>query len=169
MKILGRFKKCANAQQGFTLVELLTAIVVTSIIIIGITSASFQLIKMNTTSINRQTAISRIESSVNSITRDAQMAQLVPTATANHIEFDWNEWNDVSNTTIQKTVIYDSSTGNLTRKLNAGTAVLTGTKITIQNCSWNATAKVLTLEIRGYLDATHFITRSLQISPRPAQ
>ena len=166
MKILRRLSKYTGKQNGFTLIELLISIAVTSIIALGITSASYQLIKMNTTSINRQTSVSRVESAVNSISRDAQMSQQI-TVGANNIQMQWTQWDDVAKDSTQMTVIYDSTTSNLTRKVNAGAAIVVAQKTSISGINWNN--KVLSLQISSIYYGTQSVTRNLQISPRPAQ
>jgi prepilin-type N-terminal cleavage/methylation domain-containing protein len=166
MNIIRRLGKYTGGQCGFTLVELLTAIAVTTVIAVGITSAGYQLIKMNTTSINRQTAVSRVESAANTMSRDAQMSQQV-TVGANNIQLQWTQWDDVAKISTQMTVIYNSTGGNLTRKVNAGAAVVIAQNTQISNISW--TNKVLNLQISSTYYGAQAVIRKLQINPRPAQ
>lgn len=72
-KLKGINRNC----QGFTLVELLAALVITALIGSAAASAVFQVFRINSSSTNHQIAISQVETSVNSVSRDAQQAQLV--------------------------------------------------------------------------------------------
>jgi hypothetical protein len=61
------------------------------------------------------------------MSRDAQMSQQI-TVGANNIQMQWTQWDDVAKVSTQMTVIYDSTTSNLTRKVNAGAAIVVAQK-----------------------------------------
>jgi hypothetical protein len=100
------------------------------------------------------------------MSRDAQMSQQV-TVGANNIQLQWTQWDDVAKVSTQMTVIYNSTSGNLTRKVNAGAAVVIAQNTQINNISW--TNKVLNLQISSTYYGAQAVIRKLQISPRPAQ
>jgi prepilin-type N-terminal cleavage/methylation domain-containing protein len=64
-------------QQGFTLIELVLAIAISSIIGAAVATAMYQTERINSSSSNRQSAIVQVQNAVQSISRDAQQAQQV--------------------------------------------------------------------------------------------
>ncbi len=87
-------------RMGFTLIEVILAIALTSIITGGITSAIFQVFSQNTRSTAHMTAVKQVENAVHWISRDAQMAQSVVTGDDPETDFlilTWTEWNNTVN------------------------------------------------------------------------
>jgi prepilin-type N-terminal cleavage/methylation domain-containing protein len=162
MKILSRLIAVNHSQKGFTVVELMAAIVIAAIIGVAATTLTYQLVKMNTTSVNRQTAISLIENVVNSISRDAQQAQQIPTSTNNNMVLNWTEWNDTTKISTLRTVTYDSTSGDLKRN---SVVIANDTNFT---SAWNSATKVLSFTVTTTVGSTT-VSRTIQINPRPAQ
>jgi type II secretory pathway pseudopilin PulG len=119
MKFLN-FRKFHKGQSGFVLIDLLTAIIITGIISLGISSASFQLI--NTTSKNRNfTMASRnAMNALHWIGRDTVMAQNIDGTegfpTTSNLSLSWNTWDNT-----ECTVSYNLQDGELCRFFSDGT------------------------------------------------
>ncbi len=176
-------------QVGFTLIEIVVAIALTSLIGTAVATATYQLIKVNAKSTNHQLAVSQVQNAVNSISRDAQQAQniipryannaLIPissnqiafnlindstTGTPDKLELKWVAWDNTVND-----VIYTISSGTLKKN-----SLIVATNVTAASGNWDVYARTLTLTIVASVPnttATNKVTeqRTLQIIPRPAQ
>jgi prepilin-type N-terminal cleavage/methylation domain-containing protein len=72
--------KVTKNQRGFTLIELIIAIAITTLITGGVVSALFQVYNVNTLNSNHMTATRQVQNAGFWISQDSQMAQIVDTA-----------------------------------------------------------------------------------------
>jgi prepilin-type N-terminal cleavage/methylation domain-containing protein len=96
-----KFRKAAHRQPGFTLVEMLCALAITGILIVGIFNVIFQMITINAGSSNSMTATKQVENAVDSMRRDALQAQkIIPDPedpSGFPLRFEWLTWNNEQN------------------------------------------------------------------------
>ena len=170
--LFNRLGQITKKQQGFTLIEVLIAIAISSIIGIAVTTSIFQVFDVNARNNNNMTAINEMENAVYSITPDAQMAQNI-TATASSgfpLTLTWVEWNGDS-----YDVTYDIQNGQFQRSysINGGTpnTTIVAQHIDSAQTSCNFTngtlAFKITAAVSGYRPASQ--TRSFTIALRSAQ
>ena len=100
------FIKGNKQQHGFTLIEVLIAIAIVGVISTAVASATGQIININEISKNRFTAIKQLETAVDTIRVDMQVAQEITTdeddgyipEEANppelKLNLKWTDWND---------------------------------------------------------------------------
>ena len=104
-----------RSQKGFTIIELLIALAITSAIGGGISMAVIQIFDHNAQSTTRMIAVKQVENTVHWLNRDVQMAQVVaPTANPDPdglpLTLSWVEWDNTENE-----VVYALASGELTR------------------------------------------------------
>ncbi len=94
-------------QSGFTLIELLVALAITGMIVTGLATSILQIIKINSSSVNRMEAIKQVENALLYINRDAQMAQSVQTSSGSGfpLVITYHEWDSGSEHTITYSVV----------------------------------------------------------------
>jgi prepilin-type N-terminal cleavage/methylation domain-containing protein len=184
-------------QKGFTLVELLVAMTIAAAIGLAAATAAYQLVRINSSSTNRQVAISQVENAIHYVSRDAQQAQIVipqdasgaplpevyfainynllddPLVANDHhkLTFKWIAWNNTQNE-----VTYTLTDGILQKTVKINN-ILTSTSnvadhVSLATGSWSTDTKILILQIQstvgiGATQASEL--RSIQINSRPAQ
>jgi prepilin-type N-terminal cleavage/methylation domain-containing protein len=191
MKKIPGLKTMFRSQRGFTLLEIIVAIVITTVLGTAAATATIQITRLNAKTMNRQVAINQVENAVHYLSRDLQQAQQivpetsggvalpldsVPTgskaitfnlipATGHLLVIKWIDWND--NSAHQITYSLDSS-GNLLRN-----DIPVANGITAAAGVWHTDTKALNftpLTATTGTGATQTTeTRTFQINPRPAQ
>jgi prepilin-type N-terminal cleavage/methylation domain-containing protein len=168
MSILHLGDRRSSGQRGFTLIEIVIAMGVGSIIILGGTSALYQVFSNNSSNTAHVVAVKQVESALHSLERDVQMAQTIRTdgmTGSDRLVLGWVEWNNT-----QHTVTYRLVGGALTRVLDAGPDATLAQHITtfdlgpqpyVRGSTLSAT---ITCTVAGWRQSTE--TRTLQIIPR---
>lgn len=102
--ILHRLGSIHKNQRGFTLLDLLLAMVISGIVTATIMTTIFQLFTGSAHSSNHMTVISQVQSSGYWVSHDAHMAQNVSTdnttGTGLPLTLVWTEWNGNVNTVV---------------------------------------------------------------------
>jgi len=116
-----------QGEKGFTLIEMLIALAIGSIVIGGIYSSIYQTYRLSTVSENSILVINQLENAGNLIRRDGMQATSV-SFTANSLTLSWNYSTYGQGT---HTIVYTRTGTNLTRKDNAGSPVVVARNITV--------------------------------------
>jgi prepilin-type N-terminal cleavage/methylation domain-containing protein len=112
-------------QKGFTLLEMVLALLIGGLMAGGITAAIFQVVLGSARTNNHMTAVRQVESAGYWVSHDAQMAQTVaPARDADGfpLTLSWKDWDDTVNT-----VTYTIEDGDLKRTHIAGSQTSTTT------------------------------------------
>jgi prepilin-type N-terminal cleavage/methylation domain-containing protein len=193
MMTLRKLGTINRAQRGFTLIEIVIAIAITTLIGSAAATATYQVIRINASSTNRQIAITQVENAVHYISRDAQQSQDVipngPTVvndpiskiisynliTEDTLKLKWTSW-DIDNHNHKNEVNYAVVDGVLqkTTKIDNDlpNTITVANNISAASGTWKTDAKVLTLQIQAMVGtgaSQTGETRTFQINPRPAQ
>jgi prepilin-type N-terminal cleavage/methylation domain-containing protein len=84
-----------HGQRGFTLVELLLGLLISSIVVIAITVTTFQISNNTDKNIARAMAVKEVEAAVHYINRDVQQAQIVRCDGTDYwLKLTWTSWDD---------------------------------------------------------------------------
>jgi prepilin-type N-terminal cleavage/methylation domain-containing protein len=159
--------KFKATEKGFTLIEVLVALVITSAIL-SVMSAAVVLI-MRTTSQNEEWNVNlrQVQNAGYWISRDALMAQTVSdNKTGVFLALSWSDW-DNNNYNVE--YVFQGNT--LMRRLNGGSATLIAQYIMQSTtCHWYQAENKLTVTIKASLhgDAGRSLERTYEIKPRPA-
>ena len=107
-----RFRTIGKNQKGFTLIEIIIAIAVTSLIGVGVTAAIFNTLSVNALSSNHLTVLKQIENAAHWINRDVQMSQTVQPGGGSGfpLTLSWVEWDNTAHQ-----VTYSLVSGELQR------------------------------------------------------
>jgi len=166
-----------NNQKGFTLIELIVALAIASVIGVAATMTAHQLITIPVISNDSNTAINQVRNAVNWINRDALEAQTVNATPGDpkFLELTRTDFDDDELHTI--TYSLESMPGGL-EKLKRSETDNSGTTETIiaqyiqpkavdiTYCSWQESDKVLTVTITAQV-GTRTEARTFQVKPRP--
>jgi prepilin-type N-terminal cleavage/methylation domain-containing protein len=160
-------KKMNRSQKGFTLVELLTAMVIAAVLGIGVSSITYQIFNVNSLTSSRMVAVKQVEYAVDSIRRDVAMNQVLPSESSMPLVLNWIEWNATTHR-----VVYSISNGKLTRQqyINSGlpTSKVVAMYIDPAKTSWKydsgGYAFTVTCTVPGFKPASE--TRTFQIISR---
>jgi prepilin-type N-terminal cleavage/methylation domain-containing protein len=167
---LHRLVQINRNQRGFTLIELVIVLFLTSIIL-GIVSLAFsEVFVYSTRNTNHMTAIKEVEHAVYRITLDAQMTQSVSgnLTAANGLTLSWVDWNGSLDN-----VTYNVVNGQLQRSysVNGGqfirTVVVAHLNSTQTSCVVSSQAlsfKITSTVGGGFLRQSE--TRSFNVTPR---
>jgi len=111
--IFHRLASIHRNQKGFTLVEVIMAITITSLIGGGIVAGIFQILNVNALNITNMTAVKQIENAGHWISRDGQMAETVTLSGDEDgfpLKLSWTDWDGTANV-----VTYTIAGGELRR------------------------------------------------------
>jgi len=190
--MLSKLNVINRNQKGFTLIEIVVAIAISSIIVVAITSLTYETITINAKSTNHQIAISQVQNAVNSLSRDTAQAQIIiprdsagnplqvnPSNTnqtlfdlkssGHQLELKWVDWTNVTHDVTYK---IDAS-GELDRFVSAGATTVVATNIGIASGNWDSYYKTLTFTIQAKVGTKTNLqsieSRTFQIIPRSVQ
>ena len=118
--------KITKNQRGFTLIELIIAIAITTLITGGVASALFQVYNVNTLNSNHMTATRQVQNAGFWISQDSQMAQIVDTvddgstAEIEILFLSWTGWgydigDDKGTDYVEVGYYYDAATSEIWR------------------------------------------------------
>jgi prepilin-type N-terminal cleavage/methylation domain-containing protein len=178
MKQLLTLKKQFDKETGFTLIEILIAVVITGILAMGIASVIPQIYKVDYICNSKIVAVKQVENAIHYINRDIQQAQKIETnGTGYWIRLTWVSWDDNIKTQIiynvdnnqnlvrQQSLTQNESTNTTTfdvaRFIDSGSKVVTppGTN----EKTW--TVQLTSIFTSGTKTAT--VTREIKVIPRP--
>jgi prepilin-type N-terminal cleavage/methylation domain-containing protein len=180
--MLRNVKSTHNKKTGFTLVELLVVLAVTTIIGTGIAVSASQVININGSNKNRMDAIKQVENALLYINRDVQMAQTPPTISSpNFLGITYRDWDNTDHAITYSIDTSDARNHILERSESITPAghTTTTSSITVANyvddvnssCSYSSSLSeltvVLTAQAGGYKSASE--TRTLKVRLRPIQ
>lgn len=162
-----------NQEKGFTLVELIIAMVIVAVLGIAIVMTYTQIIGSNSGVTNRQNAVKQVQYAVESLSRDAQQASTIswasPTLTLT-IPVPVTTGSSFTTSTI--TVKYTYTNNTLQRQVIGSNTTIVATNITsfVPPSSYSGGIYTLTLtatvppppKVGGAVE-----TRTIQIIPRP--
>jgi prepilin-type N-terminal cleavage/methylation domain-containing protein len=178
-------------QKAFTLLELVVAMSIATIISLAVASLTYQTVKINARSANHQLAVSQLQNAVNSLSRDTQQAQNVypknssgvnlPVDGANHdqtsfnlitsshqLDLHWVDWNNVT-----YDVIYKVNVNNQLTRTVLGVTTVVSNNVTTASGNWDSYYKTLTFTLQTTVGAAvsqqAIESRTIQIIPRSAQ
>ena len=161
-------------QEGFTLIEILVATVITGLIGAGITMAAVQVMNVNALSNNHVIAAKQVENAAFWINRDARMSQIIQPSGGSGfpLNLSWVEWDNTTDN-----VSYTINNGELQR--SSSTNGMQATRIVVAqhiDCNANNTncqyangvfTFQVTASLGGFRPASE--TRMAQVIPRSAQ
>jgi prepilin-type N-terminal cleavage/methylation domain-containing protein len=173
--ILRKIKSFCRQQAGYTFIELVAVIAISSIISLGALMSNVQVINQTVTNNDYTTANRQVLNAIQWISRDAQMAQEITGATgfpaASNMTFSWLTWDNVPTQ-----VVYTVADGQLKRIYTAGNASAQETLVaqylnidpSSSNCTWDNHELVLTLTgTAGEGSHSVNVTKQKTIIPRP--
>ena len=156
-----------QSQRGFTLIELVLALLISAIIAGGIIMSISMVFTINALDSNHLKVVRQVDSAIDAITRDTLQAQTITVnGTGYFIDIQWTDFGTTTTHEIKYTI---DAAGNLNRTLVGGTTRVVATNITAAtNCSLSGNALTLniTAAITGNRPSSE--TRQAQISRRPA-
>lgn len=157
-------------QKGFTLIEMLLAVSITSVIVIGIGSSIFQILQGRVDISQKSIAIADIDGVAHWLTRDMTLAQTTslidaepPTSNISMIWSDLTAWAGDEGA-VQNSANYTLSGTQLLRVYNGGTTIV-GRYLT--NAGFSVDGKMFTVTLTsrpGMPDSA--VTRTFQIQMR---
>ena len=167
---LHRLVQINKNQRGFTLIEVVIVLFITSIILSIVSLAFSEVFTYNTRNTNHMTAIKEVEHAVYRITLDAQMTQSVSgnLTAVNGLTLNWVDWNGSLNN-----VTYNVVNGQLQRccSVNGGqficTVVVAHLNSTQTSCV--VSSQVLSFKITSTVGGGFLMrseTRSFNVTPR---
>ena len=162
-------------QKGFTLIELIVALAIASVIGVAATMTAHQVITIPVISNDSNTAINQVRNAVNWINRDVQSATPGSITTSpEFLSLEQLEWEpgtgwtthtvdysleDVAGTSLKELRrYYDSST--------TGTLIAQYIDLSTTSCSWDDVEKVLTVNITVQV-GTRTEARTFEVKARP--
>lgn len=167
---LGVLKK---NQGGFTLIEVIVAIVITSIVGVGVTMAISQVFNVNALSNNRITAVKQLENAIYWLNRDAQMAQIVqPNGDAGFpLNLSWVEWDNTTHQvsyTLEDSELHRNHSINGSEPIQNVVATHINSDVDMTNCQF--VDGVFTFKVTASVSGFRSIneTHIAQVIPRPA-
>jgi prepilin-type N-terminal cleavage/methylation domain-containing protein len=172
--ITRRLRSFLKKQNGFTLIEILVSLVIMSLISLGATMATGQIISQTSKNNNLTTANRQALNAVHWISQDAQMAQIMEDDAGPNgfpLRLEWTQWDNS-----EHEVIYTLQNNEISRSysVDGGTAAVTlvGQYInegpTLTKCMVNN--NVLTIKITssvGEGDRVVDFTKEAEASARP--
>jgi prepilin-type N-terminal cleavage/methylation domain-containing protein len=156
-----------RTQRGFTLIELVLALLISAIIAGGIIMSTSMVFTINALDSNHLKAVRQVDYAIDAITRDTLQAQTITVnGTGYFIDIQWTDFGTTTTHEIKYTI---DAAGNLNRTIVGGTTRVVATNVTpATNCSLSG--NVLTLNITAAITGNRPAseTRQVQISRRPS-
>jgi len=169
-------------QKGFTLIELIIALAVASIIGIAATMTAHNVITIPAMSNDSNTAVNQVRSAVNWINRDVQGADpdtiIDSPGTPGFFSISLQEWDSGTLSWSEHTITYslEDMTGTSLKELWRDYDSNTSSSLIAQyiepeaagitECSWDAVNSVFTITITATV-GYETETRTIQVKPRP--
>lgn len=168
-----RLRRASRGQPGFTVIEVIVALAITSIIGLGATMITGQVLTQSGTNRDYTTASRHTMNAIYWISRDAQMSQdrTLGGASGFPLTLVWTEWDNS-----QHQVTYSIEDDRLTRSstVDGGEPVETLVAQYVNSVSENTTCafsdRVLTVKVTATVgNGTHAlsVTKVREITPRP--
>ena len=161
-------------QKGFTLIELLIAVAIFAVVAVAADAVIVQIVQSNRTS-SHMVAVRQVQQAGYRVSLDALQAQSISVSNVTGgfpLTLNWTTWEGAEFYTVNYTLVNPSGgLYQLQRNETVGTNPTTTTVVAqyIYNgttqCSWNATAKVLTLNITAIV-GVETESRTYEIKPR---
>jgi prepilin-type N-terminal cleavage/methylation domain-containing protein len=160
-------------QKGFTLLELLLALLIGALITSGITAAIFQVVMGSARTNNHMIAVRQVQSAGYWVSRDAQMAQTVAPAESDQDGFPltlkWTDWDFTSNEIryfieggeLKRQVVIPQTSTTTVARFIVLDPVKTKCQFTAGTLTFTVTATV------GPISQSQSETRVYEIVPRP--
>jgi prepilin-type N-terminal cleavage/methylation domain-containing protein len=162
--------KIRARESGFTLVEFIIAAAIVGLLAAAITVSIFQVFKVNTLSSSRMVAIKQVETAINRIRVDVQMAQLVENTDTDpnvFLKVRWKEWD---NTVSEVKYSVDPASHQMSRLLSQGSPLSPVNTIVVAEhiqsvaaeqagSNWSIT---IAADVSGSTE-----TRTFEVKPRP--
>lgn len=177
--MLQRLKSITKNQTGFSLIELLVALVIASSVVTAATMVFFQVFNGEARSSNHMDAISRVQNVGQRISADAGMAQTWERTDDEDgfpLTLYWTEWetNDthtitysIVNNTLQR--VHSSDEGDVTTVFEYILSTDPDSGDLITYCEWDGTKFSFTLTaIVGVGSQQQSETRVYEVKPRPS-
>lgn len=177
--MLHKIYSLSKSQKGFTLVELLVAIAITSVVISTISITLSQIFSVSIADKNRMDAVKQVENALHYINRDSQSAsaQLITPNDESIALFTTDldlQWTDYTGTNAELNIVtyHLNANGDLQRIHTVGisppvtTTVARYLDINASHYTFNGQILTvnLTATVSGYKPATEL--RTLQVEPR---
>jgi len=159
-------------QKGFTLIELIVALAIASVIGVAATMTAHQLITIPVISNDSNTAINQVRNAVNWINRDVQSATpgSINTTSPKFLSMEQLEWESDTGDWTTHAVNYtlELADKELWRDYDGEPGILIARYIDTDNtsCSWDSTEKVLTVNITVQA-GTRTEARTFEVKTRP--
>ena len=155
-------------QKGFTLIELIVALAIASVIGVAATMTAHQVITIPVISNDSNTAINQVRNAVNWINRDVQSATPGSITTSpEFLSMGQLEWESGTWTTHTVNYTLELADKELWRDYDGDVpGILIAQYIDTASCSWDDVEKVLTVNITVQV-GTRTETRTFEVKPRP--
>jgi prepilin-type N-terminal cleavage/methylation domain-containing protein len=162
----GRNRRFAR-NHGFTLIEIVIAMGIGSLVTAGGTATVYQIFSNNARNTANMVAVKQVENALHFLQRDVQMAHTIQTSQtgADRITLTWVDWDTSETHTVRYTV---TSSDKLVRTVDAGASETVAQYIAVLTPQAYTPGDPLTLTITstviGWQPSTE--TRTVQILPR---
>lgn len=173
---LNWIKRTHSNKNGFTLIDIVVTLFITSIIGIGVTSTTIQIFNINSFANSHLIAVKQVETAINTINRDAYMAQSVQIDQLNNFTFTfgWTEWNNTKHTvnysiSAQGNKLIRSEIINTSQPVITTVANYINSNPSMTNCTLDTGSLpevfkfTLSVTVTGFKSATE--TRTCQVTP----
>ena len=168
-----KLRSMLKNQRGFTLIEVIVALAITSLISTGAAMATMQIVDQGARNTNYTTASRHTMNAIHWISRDAQMAQTVETngSTGFPLVLGWTEWDNTSHE-----VTYTTSGDEMMRSYSidggtpSETLIAQYLNLTSANTTCATDNGTLSLTITatvGTGPGSTSVTKVREITPRP--
>ena len=162
-------------QKGFTLIELLIAVAIFAVVAVAADAVVVQIVQSNRTS-SHMVAVRQVQQAGYRVSQDALQAQSISVSNVTGgfpLTLNWTTWEGAEFHTVNYTLVNPSGgLYQLQRQEKIGSNTPTTTIVAqyieppnSTQCSWNATAKVLTLNITAIV-GVETESRTYEIKPR---
>jgi prepilin-type N-terminal cleavage/methylation domain-containing protein len=158
-----------HGQRGFTMLELVVAMGITSIIMGAATTVLYQIITVNSRTTARMTAVQQVQNVTHFMVRDFEMAlpssiQVNPSPGPGiKLTLEWVDWNTNHNHVVQYSM---DNTGNLVRQYDSGSQVTVAHYIASLNTSIDSTSGEYIVTITSTIEGSSAEQREIRIKPR---